>query len=210
MSIILLSEVEDILENGLPEKSEPTQLEDLVGNEREFSPFINNYDVLINNLLKFKAANKETSGHVGFYASPTEIETIRSEIESAGFTAISYSYGGGTLTSKNRYSILISWGTPGVGNTKTITIGSQLTPIDTNSGTTGTFELTTTNIANGTYSVSITYNPDGIDVTVPSITITNNTGVLSVTTNESLTPGDHIIKVTFDGVESTDVSFYVV
>ena len=92
--------------------------------------------------------------------------------------------------------------------TKTVTVGLQEGEyIVEGTGGTATFNVTTINIANGTYSISVklaegTGLPAGVSVPV-SLTLTAGAGTLNLSVGSTAAKGEYSLTLTIDGTTST-------
>ena len=72
--------------------------------------------------------------------------------------------------------------------TKTVTVGAQSGTLTAGVGGSVTFTVTTTNIANGTYTATVANRPTGVSVS-GSVVISSNSGTLTLTGNTSTVTG---------------------
>ena len=92
-------------------------------------------------------------------------------------------------------------GTP-TGAGKTVTVGAQSGALAAGATGTVTFPVTTSNIANGSYTATVANRPNGISVQ-GQVTINNNTGTLTLEGTSSTVQGNtNNLTLTIDGATS--------
>jgi len=91
----------------------------------------------------------------------------------------------------------------------TISVGNQVGTLTAGQAGTVTFPITTTNIANGTYTVTVANLPNGVTVQ-GQVTITNGQGTLTLAGNTSTLAGTtNNLTLTLDGVTSAPFALIV-
>ena len=85
--------------------------------------------------------------------------------------------------------------------TKIVTIGNQNGELKAGYSGTTTFPITSEGLSNGTYPINVIGLPSGVTAP-PSVTITNNTGVLTLTGNTSTVYGTHLLNLEIDNAQS--------
>jgi len=97
-----------------------------------------------------------------------------------------------------------------VPKTKTVEVGVQSGTMLAGKAGTVTFQVTTENIANGTYSVTVADLPEGVSVQ-GDVEISNNAGTLTLAGDETTVGSDTptALMLTLDGVNSTSFSLSI-
>ena len=86
---------------------------------------------------------------------------------------------------------------------KTVLVGEQVGSLTAGTAGTVTFPVTTANIINGTYSVTVANRPTGVSVS-GQVTINNNSGTLTLAGNTSTEAGStSTLTMTIDGATSS-------
>jgi len=103
------------------------------------------------------------------------------------------------------FTITISDSTPAP--VKTVSVGAQNGTLTAGTAGSVTFTVTTANIANGTYPVTLNNAPTG--ATAVNVTINNNSGTLTVNTTAATPQGTHTLTLTIDGATSNNFNLVV-
>ncbi|MCL2806525.1 MAG: hypothetical protein FWD26_11370, partial [Treponema sp.] len=86
---------------------------------------------------------------------------------------------------------------------KTVAVGTQVGFLTEGTPGTATFTITTANIANDQYYITVTNLPEGVDTQYNMITISNNSGTFTLSTGPESTAGVTTnLTLTLDGVTS--------
>jgi hypothetical protein len=88
---------------------------------------------------------------------------------------------------------------PAPGATKSVTVGAQSVTLTTGTAGSASFPITAANIANGTYTAVLAGAPAGV---TGSVTVSNNTGILTLATTAATPAGGYSITLTLDGATS--------
>jgi len=93
--------------------------------------------------------------------------------------------------------------TAGAQTAKNVSVGTQIGTLTAGTAGTVTFPVTTTNIANGAYTATVTNLPSGISVQ-GNVTINNNVGTLTLVGNAFTNAGTfNNLQLTIDGTQSS-------
>jgi hypothetical protein len=133
----------------------------------------------------------------------------------AGFTLIGVTAGSFTVPG----ATLVSYAPHGAGEfavvfpataaapVKTVSVGAQSGALTAGTAGSATFAVSTANIANGSYPVTIVGAPSG--ATVGTVGIVDGVGTLTVSTTTATPSGTYTLALTIDGAMSADFSLLI-
>ena len=91
---------------------------------------------------------------------------------------------------------------------RTMTVGTQVGRLTAGTAGTVTFPIVTANIADGTYNVTAGSLPSGVSIQ-GQVTITDNTGTLTLTGDATIVAGSHTLSLELDNVPSPTFTLFV-
>ena len=151
---------------------------------------------------------------------PTGVTVSGSVIINAGSGTLTLAGNSSTLAGVTNTMTLTIVGTKSaaftltISPTTSISVSAQSGPLFAgNPATTTTFNVTTNNIANGTYTISLNNRPAGISLDLSSIVITSGQGTFRVNGGSGTVAGTYnnpTLTITFSGTGVTSAAFPLV